>query len=190
MRARTNREIDRTTSLAAWLAAKKEDGIVPDIPPALIDEARRTHYRNLPLDEFRALVDAVRESLTPDDDEPDFGRLGQRLAENQLSFLLGSFVGLRELNNLAGIATGAHHSAMRYGGPTGLRPIADVTAFAIQARQGEFDDAFRRSFINLMGDFTGLPSAQINRTWTGIEALADDETDNPAAVVFGVRKNR
>ncbi|MDR1228361.1 MAG: hypothetical protein LBK55_04975 [Azoarcus sp.] len=133
----------------------------------------------------------LREILTPDDDdEPDFERLARRLADNQLSFLFGSFIGLRELNNLSGLISGERRGSMSYGGPTGLRPIADLTTFAIQAEQGEFDAAFRKSLINLMGDFTGLPAAQINRTWTGIEALAEDETDNPAAILLGFQKSR
>ena len=36
----------------------------------------------------------------------------------------------------------------------------------------------------------GLPAAQVNRTITGAQALAEDETDNPAALVFGFQKER
>ena len=41
-----------------------------------------------------------------------------------------------------------------------------------------------------LGDLAGLPSAQINRTITGAQALADGETDNPAALAFGFQKPR
>lgn len=47
----------------------------------------------------------------------------------------------------------------------------------MQAHQGDLDDAFRKAFINLMGDLSGLPAAQINRTITGTKALAEGETE-------------
>ena len=76
-----------------------------------------------------------------------------------------------------------------YSGPAGLRIVADAYKFMKQAGQGEFDDAFRKSAINLLGDFTGLPSAQINRTINGANALVEGETSNPAAVVLGYTKD-
>ena len=75
-----------------------------------------------------------------------------------------------------------------YRGPGGLRLIGDAYAFGQQVRQGEMDDAFRKAAINLAGSAFGVPSAQVNRTWTGMQALADGETDNPAALVFGFQK--
>ena len=44
--------------------------------------------------------------------------------------------------------------------------------------------------IFLIGDFTGLPAAQINRTITGTKALAEGKTENPAAVAFGFQEKR
>ena len=35
-----------------------------------------------------------------------------------------------------------------------------------------------------MGDLFSLPAAQINRTITGTKALAEGETENPAAIAF------
>jgi hypothetical protein len=63
--------------------------------------------------------------------------------------------------------------------------VADAMTFLKQASQFEFDDAFRKASINLLGDVTGLPSAQINRTITGTKALIEGKTENPAAVVMG-----
>jgi hypothetical protein len=42
----------------------------------------------------------------------------------------------------------------------------------------------------MVGDLFGLPSVQINRTITGIEAMAEGKTENPAAVAFGFRERR
>jgi hypothetical protein len=77
----------------------------------------------------------------------------------------------------------------QYTGPAGVRVVADALKMAEQAKQGEFDDSFRRASVNLLGDLTGLPAAQINRTITGIKALDEGETDNPAAVVLGYQKH-
>ena len=50
---------------------------------------------------------------------------------------------------------------------------------------GEFDTSFRKSLINVLGIALHLPSAQVNRMADGWEALSEDKTDNPAALLFG-----
>ncbi|MDR2093756.1 MAG: hypothetical protein LBP58_10690 [Azoarcus sp.] len=129
---------------------------------------------------------AFRAALTLGDDDDD-ETLWKKLAANEASFLLGSFVGLRELQN---ISQTIHHGRANYEGPTGLRAISDAYKWSDQAAQGEFDRAFLRTSINLIGSATGLPAAQINRTASGIDALAEDETDNPLAVLLGYRRAR
>ena len=123
----------------------------------------------------------LREALTPggDDDDED---LASKLISEQLSFLFGLVAFGREFGGLV------KDSHMGYSGPTGLRLIPDTFKLVDQAKQGEFDTAFRKQFVNVMGDLTGLPAVQINRSWTGIEALNDGETENPAAIAFGFRK--
>ena len=131
-----------------------------------------------------ALTTLMKSALIPGDDDDD---LAKKLAKEQISFLLGLFVYGRELTQLANIATGDRFYG--YAGPSGLRPIDDGFKFVQQAVQGEFDSAFVRASVNLLGDAFGLPSAQINRTIKGAEALQDDETDNPAALLFGHQGN-
>lgn len=131
-----------------------------------------------------ALTAMMKSALIPGDDDED---LAKKLAKEQISFLLGLFVGGRELAQLANIVTGDRFYG--YAGPSGLRPIDDTYKFAQQAVQGEIDHAFVRASINLLGDIFGLPSAQINRTIKGAEALQEDETDNPAALLMGHQGN-
>lgn len=131
-----------------------------------------------------ALNAMLRSALTPGDDDEDWVK---KLAKEQISFLLGLFVGGREMAQLANIITGDRFYG--YTGPSGLRPIDDTYKFAQQAAQGEIDHAFVRASINLLGDVFGIPSAQINRTIKGAEALQDDETDNPAALLMGHQGN-
>ena len=131
-----------------------------------------------------ALTALMKSALIPGDDDDD---LAKKLAKEQISFLLGLFVGGREMAQLANIITGDRFYG--YAGPSGLRPIDDTYKFAQQAAQGEIDHAFVRASINLLGDVFGIPSAQINRAIKGTEALQNDETDNPAALLFGYQGN-
>ena len=127
-----------------------------------------------------ALNALMKSLLTPGDDDDD---LAKKLAKEQISFMLGMFVGGRELAQLGDIATGGKFYG--YNGPVGLRPIADTYKLAQQAQQGEFDKGLATATINILGSVFGLPSAQISRTIKGAEALNEDKTDNPAALLFG-----
>lgn len=130
----------------------------------------------------------IKDALTPGgDDEEDMGKLAKKLAAEQISYLMGTMVVVREFGEAGKIVTGAE-GTRDYAGPGGLRIITDAYKFGKQAGQGEFDDAFRKAAINIIGDVTGLPSAQINRTITGTKALVEGRTDNPAAVVFGFQR--
>lgn len=137
------------------------------------------------------LTSVLKDALTPDggdDDDYDWEALARKLAAEQLSYLMGMMVIVREFGEAAKIVTGAEGAGRDYSGPAGVRLIADTLKFAKQAEQGEFDDSFRKSAVNLLGDATGLPSAQINKTISGLEALSEGETENPAAVLFGYQK--
>ena len=127
-----------------------------------------------------ALTALFKSMITPGDDDDD---LTKKLAKEQISFMLGMFVGGRELAQMGDIATGGKFYG--YNGPVGLRPIADTYKLAQQAQQGEFDKGLATATVNLLGSGFGLPSAQISRTLKGSRALEEDKTDNPAALLFG-----
>lgn len=130
-----------------------------------------------------ALVNALTPGDSGDEDE-----IVKKLILAQAEYLLGLVFGVRELAPIARALTGS--AGAEYKGPAGLRPIGDTIAFGVQAYQGEFDDAFRKASVNLAGDLMGLPSAQINRTWTGAEALNEGKTENPAALLTGYQEPR
>lgn len=131
----------------------------------------------------------LKAALTPGDSgDDDLEEIAKKLAAEQLGYLMGLMVVVREFNEVAKMVTG--NPSFGYSGPAGLRGITDMQKFGQQAMQGEFDDAFRKSAVNLIGDFTGLPAAQINRTLTGTQALAEGKTENPAAVAFGFQEPR
>jgi len=134
----------------------------------------------------------LKKLLTPqagdDDDKFDLKEMAKELAAEELSFLMGSFMVVREFADAAKIVTGAKTYGTDYRGPAGLRMIGDTYKFATQAAQLEFDTAFRKAAINIIGSSSGLPAAQINRTIDGIEALLEGETENITAPLFGVKK--
>lgn len=133
---------------------------------------------------------ALKQAITAGggDDDWDLDKLAKRALAAQIDYLFGSMIVAREFSDAAKTLTGANDLGRDYQGPAGTRMIADTMAFAKQAHQGEFDAAFRKATINVVGDLFGLPSAQVNRTIGGAEALSDNKTDNPAALVFGYRK--
>lgn len=55
------KEIDKRASLRKWLAQSEESGLTPDVPDWLVDASKRTHYKNLTVDELRGLIDTVKQ---------------------------------------------------------------------------------------------------------------------------------
>ena len=134
---------------------------------------------------------AIKQLLRPkkdDDDEFDLEQMAKDLSIEQIEYLMGTMVVAREFSQIAKTMIDPSAPSMGYSGPAGLRTIKDTYTAATQFGQGEFDSAFRKSAINLIGDISGLPSAQVNRTIDGIEALMEDETTDIRAPLFGVRK--
>jgi hypothetical protein len=131
---------------------------------------------------------AIKDALTPDDDDDDWdmGKIARELISEELSYLMGNMVVAREISDIPGIFLHTN-KGRSYSGPAGLRNIAELHTFSQQAAQWEFDDAFRKTAINLVGNFTGLPAAQINRTISGAKALQEGKTSNPMALLFGVQ---
>src|SRR5262249_18450938 len=60
LRDATNEQIKRRASLADWVEAQREIGLEPNIDKSLLAEANRQHYSTLTLEEFRGLVEAVK----------------------------------------------------------------------------------------------------------------------------------
>lgn len=57
----SGRALDKRASLLEWIAEQENAGMQPDIPEYLVKEANRTHYKDMTLEEFRGLVDTVRQ---------------------------------------------------------------------------------------------------------------------------------
>ena len=132
----------------------------------------------------------LKDALTPGDsgDGDDWRKLLKKLLGEQLSFLLGLMVVAREFGEAGKGLLGLSDHPRDYSGPAGVRLVADTGTAAKQIQQGEFDDQLRKAVINLAGDVFALPSAQINRTITGFNALKEGKTHNPAALAMGYQE--
>ena len=66
--------------------------------------------------------------------------------------------------------------------------MTDIYNVTIQARQNEWDAAYRRALLNLAGDLFGIPAVQINRTIDGIQLMIDKNNADFRAPIFGTRR--
>ena len=154
----------------------------------------KTNFKN-PIDIGRLGVDllmlytvpailgfALREgvNLAVGGDEPDEEELIDGLIREQLSYMMGTMVGLREFATV-------FDPRFSYSGPAGVRFIAEVERLGTQISQGELDDAMRKAALNVSGMLLHFPAGQVNRIIDGIYALEEGE-GTPAAVVFGAPK--
>jgi hypothetical protein len=133
------------------------------------------------------LTYALKKGLVPsdDDDEFDMEKIGKELIAEQISYLMGTMIITREFSEAGKLILGTEGGNRSYSGPGGLRLVSDSYNLIKQIGQGEFDTSFRKAAINVIGGAAGLPSAQINRTWNGIEALVEGKTENLAAPILG-----
>lgn len=111
-------------------------------------------------------------------DLDDEDKLAKELVAENISYLMGTMIGLRELN-------AAVSGSMGYEGPAGARFFADVAKLMKQVEQGEADEAFWRAANELGGVLLHYPALQIDRTVRGIVALSDGSTENPIAPLVG-----
>ncbi len=116
-----------------------------------------------------------------DDDES----LAKKLIAEQISYLLGLMVGVREMTAAAQKFAGVEQFKTSYGGPAGVRLFQEIDKLGKQVGQGEMDGALLKSANNVAGIIFHYPSGQINRTAEGVAALAEGKTANPAALIVG-----
>lgn len=152
----------------------------------------RTHFKN-PLEAGRfavdmlllytvpsVLVSLMKAALRGDDGDDD--ELAAKLAREQLNYLFGTMVGLRE-------ASAAISGFNGYQGPAGTRFFSEATKLAKQIEQGEVDEAALKALNNTAGTLLHYPAGAINRFVEGYLAYTSGESDNPLAPVVGLPLN-
>lgn len=126
-----------------------------------------------------ALGTLMKYALSDDDDED---KLIRNLVADQLSYLTGTMIGLRELAGAGRIAAGLPAD---YAGPAGLRVLNELYKFTGQVAQGEADEPFWKSLNNSAGILAHYPAGALNNLIDGIVALSNGKTSNPGVLVVG-----
>ncbi len=125
------------------------------------------------------LAFALKEALKGKDDSEE--ELLKRLAKEQLSYMMGTMIGLREI----GAAISGFNG---YQGPAGTRFFAEVGKLAKQAEQGEIDMPALKALNNVAGIVFHYPAGAVNRAAEGFIALQEGKTRNPAVLLLGTPK--
>jgi hypothetical protein len=117
----------------------------------------------------------LRTVLRGDDEEPeDFAK---NLGKENLFFMTSMMVGVRDI-------AAATSGDTRAAAPAGIM-LNRFVKFGQQAQQGEVDEAFFKAANQLGGVLFHYPAAQVQRTASGVQALANGDTSNPAAALLG-----
>lgn len=110
-----------------------------------------------------------------EDDDRGFGR---KVLDKHLSFLLGLFPYLRELE-------GAAEGFFDYEGPAGAMILPETIETWKQVSEGEVDWGLVKHANLVGGILLQYPADQINRTLEGAAALWQGKTHNPGALLIG-----
>ena len=122
---------------------------------------------------------ALHEMLKPECNG-DIECLGEKLAEEQISYIMGLTLPTRELG--AGVPKLFGLETYEYKGPAGLRPFIDVASLQTQLAQGEADAALYRSLNKVAGSVLHYPAGQVNNTIEGIIAIENGEVEGVGVV--------
>lgn len=112
----------------------------------------------------------------------DEKKLVRQLISDQLTYLFGTIVGLREVAGALQTTLGLPGD---YQGPASVRVFAELAKLGKQVGQGELDEALLKAAANTGGILFHLPSGQVTATASGIAALAEGRTENPGALLVG-----
>ena len=120
----------------------------------------------------------MKQALKGGEDKDD-DKLVKELINENLGYMLGMMVGVRELGSMI-------QGTYGYNGAAGTRFFSDMGKLVKQAQQGEVDEALLKALNNVMGSLLHYPAGQVQRTVTGIQALADGSSTNPLAPLVGL----
>lgn len=133
-----------------------------------------------------ALLSSLLKGWLQDDLEKR--RLLKRIASDQLNYMLGTMVGLREVN--AGAQAAAGLSTMGYTGPAGTRIFNDLYLLGVQIHQGRLDENFWKALNNTAGILLHYPAGQLNRIGEALAQYHDGKTSNPGILIAGPKPKK
>jgi hypothetical protein len=122
----------------------------------------------------------IRDGLRGDvEDDPD--KLLKKMAQQQLSYLVGPVLLARELG-------GTLQGYYGYEGPAGAQFFAQSAKLAKQVGQGEADEAAFKAMNKTMGILFHYPAGQVERTAEGVAYDMENGTPNPLPILVGPPK--
>ena len=111
----------------------------------------------------------------------DIECVSETLIREQLGYMLGTMVGMRELSSSVMGFYG-------YEGPAGVRAFSELGKVAKQVEQGEIDEALIKSLNASAGILFHYPAGQVQRALDGYAALNNGDTSNPIVLLTGKPK--
>jgi hypothetical protein len=108
-------------------------------------------------------------------DDPD--KLKEQIIRDQLNYMSGTLVGVRELSSAL--------NGNDYSGPAALRFYATVSKVVKQVGEGKYTKATWEALNNIAGVLFHYPAGQVQRTAEGVSALVNGDTNNPGALISG-----
>lgn len=148
-------------------------------------ELRRVGVRDVPyfvvdmslLSFVPATIASLLYQLLKGDGDDDWEDWIKQLAQDNMVYLLGLMVGVREIGSaLAGVGG--------YQGPAGARFFAETGRFGKQVSQGEVDEPLLRATNSMLGILLHYPSTQLDRTVRGTIEFSEGEA-GPQAIAVG-----
>jgi hypothetical protein len=127
-----------------------------------------------------ALKSAINIGIGGDDDEKTGEEWAKDLAGEGAGYLLGGFIGAREMG---GVVSGFYG----YSGPAGARFYSDASKLLKELSQGEVDTGLIKSLNAVGGVLFHYPSLQIQRTTQGIIEIQEGR-GNVLSLLFGKPK--
>lgn len=151
-----------------------------------VEAVRRTSFKSptqvgllavdlIILNSIPVLFSVALKELLKGECQEDMECLANKLGHEQLSFLFGQMVLLREVGTAIDVAAGGQ--GYGYQGPAGLRFFGDLYKVGQQVNQGDADMALFKAANQVGGAVFHYPAGQINTTLEGIMAVEDGRVD-------------
>lgn len=118
---------------------------------------------------------ALKQIMKGDCDWDDTECLLKKVAQEQISYMAGQMIILREVAVAAQAVTGG--DTYGYQGPAGLRFFSDLYKLGTQTEQGDADLGWFKAANSVGGALLHYPAGQINATMDGIMALEDGRVE-------------
>jgi hypothetical protein len=118
---------------------------------------------------------ALKQVMKGDCDWEDTECLLKKVGQEQISYMAGQMIVLREVAVAAQAVTGG--DTYGYQGPAGLRFFSDLYKLGVQTDQADADFALFKAANSVGGTLLHYPAGQINSTLDGILAIEDGRVE-------------